>query len=429
MDTPAQAASIELPALLPQTEAAIAQLMAAPQVQAALAAAQRDDALTLADQIALTEIEAPPFHEQVRAADFARRLRELGLTDVTTDAEGNVIGVRPGTGNGPRLVLASHLDSVFPAGTDVKVRQEGNRYLAPGISDNTRGQAVLLQILRSLNEQGITTTGDLLFVGTVGEEGNGDLRGCKALFASGIAIDGLIAVDGVSVNRVLFAATGSRRFRVRYEGPGGHSYNAFGLPSATHALGRAIAAISEVQVPAEPRTTFTVGTVTGGTTVNAIAASAAMELDMRSNDGEELKRLEATIMPMLAAAAEAENRRWNAPADKQVKLVLEQIGDRPAGAQPPETSVLQAARGAQAALGIPLTKYSAASTDHNVPVSLGIPATTLGGGGAEGNNHTLREWYEPVNAWLGPQLSMLTALALVGVKGVNEPLLLVRPAR
>ncbi|MEF9943264.1 MAG: M20/M25/M40 family metallo-hydrolase, partial [Burkholderiaceae bacterium] len=421
--------AIELPPLLPPSEQAIAQLMAAPALQAALAAALRDDALTLADQIALSEIESPPFHEDVRAADFARRLRELGLTDVRIDTEGNVIGVRPGTGGGPRLVLAAHLDTVFPAGTDVKVRQEGQRYFGPGISDNARGLAVLLQILRTLTEQDIKTTGDLWFVGTVGEEGNGDLRGCKALFANNPTIDGFIAVDGVAVTRILANATGSRRYRVRYEGPGGHSYNAFGLPSATHALGRAIAAISEVPVPDEPRTTFTVGTVKGGTTVNAIAANAELELDMRSNDGEELKRLEATILPLLEAAASAENRRWNAPADQQIKLVLESIGDRPGGQQPPETSVLQAARGAQAALGITLLKYSAASTDHNVPVSLGVPATTLGGGGAEANNHTLREWYEPTNAWQGPQLSLLTALALVGVDGVSQPLLSLRPRR
>ena len=430
MDTPSQdTAPVDLPPLLPQTERAMGQLIVAPALQAALAAVRRDDALTLAEQIALSEIESPPFHEEKRAADFARRLRELGLTDVSIDAEGNVIGVRAGTGDGPRLVLAAHLDTVFAAGTDVKVRRDGDRYLGPGISDNARGLAVLLQILRALDEQRIATAGDLLFVGTVGEEGNGDLRGCKALFATDKAIDGFIAVDGVAVTRILANATGSRRYRVGYEGPGGHSYNAFGNPSATHALGRAIAAISEIQVPDEPRTTFTVGTVKGGTTVNSIAASAEMELDMRSDNGDELKRLEASVLPLLEAAAAAENRRWNAPADKEVKLVLTPIGDRPAGQQAPETPVLQAARAAQAALGIPLLKYSAASTDHNVPVSLGIPATTLGGGGAEGNNHTLREWYEPTQAWQGPQLTLLAALALVGMTGVSEPLLARRASR
>jgi len=427
MDTQSPtSASPDLPPLLPQTERAVARLMAAPAVAAALAAAERDAAVTLGDQIALSEIESPPFHEEVRAADFARRLREMGLSEVRIDAEGNVIGVRPGSGGGPRLALAAHLDTVFAAGTDVKVRRDGERYLGPGISDNARGLAVLLQVVRTLNEQNIETIGDLLFVGTVGEEGNGDLRGCKALFATDHAIDGFIAVDGVAVTRILANATGSRRYRVGYEGPGGHSYNAFGNPSATHALGRAIAAISELKVPDEPRTTFTVGTVKGGTTVNSIAASAEMELDMRSDDGDELARLEAEVLPLLEAAAAAENRRWSAPADKEVKLVLTPIGNRPAGRQGPENPVLQAARAAQAALGIPLLKYSAASTDHNVPVSLGIPATTLGGGGVEGNNHSLREWYEPTRAWQGPQLSLLSALALVGVVGVSEPLLPVR---
>ena len=179
-------------------------------------------------------------------------------------------------------------------------------------------------------------------------------------------------------------------------------------------------------MPDEPRTTFTVGTVKGGTTVNSIAASAEMELDMRSDDGDELARLEAQVLLLLEAAAAAENRRWNAPAGNEVKLTLTPIGDRPAGQQAPETPVLQAARAAQAALGIPLQKYSAASTDHNVPVSLGIPATTLGGSGVEGNNHSLRDWYEPTRGWQGPQLTLLTALALVGVVGVSEPLLPVR---
>lgn len=423
MDCSTAPQPVSLPPLDAQTEATIASLMSSAAVQAALAAIRRDDELTLADQIALTEIESPPFHESVRAADYARRLRELGLTDVRIDAVGNVIGVRPGTGGGPRLAIGAHLDTVFPGGTDVKVRQEGGRYLAPGISDNARGLAVILQVLRSLNEAGIQTQGDLLLVGSVGEEGNGDLRGCKALFSGDHGIDGFIAVDGVAVTRILAAATGSRRYRVRFEGPGGHSFNAFGNPSAIHAMGRAIAALADVRVPEDPRTTFTVGTVAGGTTVNSIAASAVMELDMRSNDGAQLKKLEAGILPLLQAAVDAENQRWSAPADKLVKLILEPIGDRPAGQQPLETSVLQAARGAQASLGIPLLKYSAASTDHNVPVSLGIPATTLGGGGAEGNNHTLREWYEPTLSWQGPQLTLLTALALVGVNGLGTPLL------
>lgn len=429
MDTSApSAAPVDLPPLLPSTERAMSRVCAAPAVTAALQAIRQDEALTLADQIALCEVEAPPFGEAVRAADFARRLRALGLSDVRQDAEGNVIGVRRGAGGGPRLALAAHLDSVFPAGTDVKVRREGDRCLAPGISDNARGLAVLLQLLRTLEAQRIETVGDLLLVGTVGEEGNGDLRGCKALFAPGHGIDGFIAVDGVAVTRILAHATGSRRYRVGYEGPGGHSYNAFGTPSATHALGRAIAAIADVRVPDAPKTTFTVGTVKGGTTVNAIAAKAEMELDMRSDDGDELTRLEAAVLPLLDAAAAAENARWDAPADRQVKLVLTPIGNRPAGQQQPDCAVLQAARAAQAALGIPLLKYAAASTDHNVAVSLGIPATTLGGGGAEGNNHSLSEWYAPAEGWLGPQLALLSALALVGVAGASEPLLPVREA-
>ena len=202
-DNPVNAKPVELPPVLAHVQAVVDTLMAQEVVAGALDAIKRDDEKTLADQIALTEVEAPPFHEEERAKEFARRLEEFGLT-ATIDPEGNVLARRSGTGNGPTLVLAAHLDSVFPAGTDVKVRKEGNRYFAPGISDDTRGLAALLQVLRTLEEKQIQTVGDILFVGSVGEEGNGDLRGSKYLFnKSGIAIDGFISVDGVNVNRVL----------------------------------------------------------------------------------------------------------------------------------------------------------------------------------------------------------------------------------
>lgn len=426
MDNPPNAKPLEMPPLQAHVQAAVDKLTACETIKAAIEAVKRDDEKTLADQIAITEVEAPPFHEEVRAKDMVRRFEELGLK-ATIDEEGNVLARRAGTGNGPTLVLAAHLDTVFPAGTNPKVRKEGNRYLAPGISDDARGLAVILQVLRTLQEFKVETVGDILFVCSVGEEGNGDLRGSKYLFnKSGIQIDGFISVDGVNVNRVLRGATGSKRYRVHFDGPGGHSWNAFGTPSAIHAIGRAIAKISDIQTKTDPKTTFTCGTIHGGTTVNSIAAHVEMELDMRSAGANELDELEAQILPIFERAAKDENARWGYKDEDGVKLTLEPIGHRPGGSQSDDVSVLQAARGAMAALDIPLYSYAFASTDHNIAVNKGVPATTLGGGGHEGFNHNVKEWYEPVDAYQGPQLAMLTSLVLVGVAGTTDPVLVKR---
>ncbi len=423
MDNPANAKPVELPPIHEDVQAVVNKLVACETIKAAIEAVKRDDEKTLADQIAITEVEAPPFHEEVRAKELVRRFEELGLK-ASIDEEGNVLARRCGQGNGPTLVLAAHLDTVFPAGTNPKVRKEGNRYLAPGISDDARGLAAILQVLRTLQEFNVKTVGDILFVCSVGEEGNGDLRGSKYLFnKSGIAVDGFISVDGVNVNRLLRGATGSKRYRVHFDGPGGHSWNAFGTPSAIHAIGRAIAKIADIQTKTDPKTTFTCGTIKGGTTVNSIAAHVEMELDMRSAGANELDELEAQILPIFEQAAKDENARWGYKDEDGVKLTLEPIGHRPGGSQSDDVSVLQAARGAMGALGIPLYSYAFASTDHNIAVNKGVPATTLGGGGKEGFNHNVKEWYEPVDAYLGPQLAMLTSLILVGVAGATEPVL------
>jgi acetylornithine deacetylase/succinyl-diaminopimelate desuccinylase-like protein len=236
-----------------------ATLAAAPLVAKALQFIEADDAATLADQKAITVIPAPPFKEQVRAEEYRKRLAALGLKDVRIDAEGNTIGVRAGSGGGPRLVVSAHLDTVFPEGTDVSIKEKDGRLYAPGIADDTRGLAAMLSVIRAFNATGIKTVGDIVFVGTVGEEGLGDLRGVKALFRDDRNIDGFISIDGVDLNRLTTAATGSKRYRMSFKGLGGHSFSAFGLPSAIHAMGRAIAKISDVQTPKEPKTTFTVG--------------------------------------------------------------------------------------------------------------------------------------------------------------------------
>ena len=413
-----------LPPINPATEAVFVKLTGHAGVNKAVDFIKADDERTLKDQIELTEIPSPPFKEAVRALEYQKRLKALGLTDARIDAEGNVIAVRRGSGNGPVLVVSAHLDTVFPEGTDVKVKVKGNRYEAPGIYDDGRGLAALLSVLRALNQTSLKTVGDIVFVGTVGEEELGDLRGVKALFRDNKSIDGFISLDGLDIGRIVNQATGSRRLRIIYTGPGGHSFSAFGLPSATHALGRAIAKISEVRTPDEPKTTFTVGTLKGGTSVNAIAAEAELGLDMRSNSAAELKKLEDRIMVLVREAADDENKRW----DKKdvIKVEVKLIGDRPAGAGQIDSPMVHAARRSVATVGGEVKSLSASSTDSNLPISLGIPAITLGGGGVGRGSHGPSEWFSPINAWLGPQSTLLTVLSLVGVDGVTQPLLVKR---
>ncbi len=390
-------------------------------MKAALSAIESDDERTLRDQIELTEIPAPPFKEAVRAAEYAKRLRALGFADAKTDGEGNVIAVRKGNGKGPLLVVSAHLDTVFPEGTDVKVKKQGERYYAPGIYDDGRGLAALLSVVRSLNATQLKTVGDIWFVGTVGEEELGDLRGVKTLFRDQPAIDGFISLDGLGIDRVVNAATGSRRFKIAYIGPGGHSFSAFGMPSATHAMGRAIAKMSDVETPSEPKTTFTVGTVKGGTSVNAIAADAEIGLDMRSNSAAELAKLETKMLAIARAAADEENARWKQPG--RVKVEIKLVGDRPAGAQPRDSLITQVGVRSAQALGVKDFYIGASSTDSNTPIALGVPALTLGSGGIGGGSHAPQEWFSPLNAWRGPQNTLLAILALVGIDGVSEPLL------
>ncbi len=411
------------PAVSPQAQQAMQKIHGAALVKAALAAIEKDDELTLRDQVELNEIPAPPFKEGARAREFQGRMKALGIADARIDAEGNVIGVRKGTGGGPRLVLSAHLDTVFPEGTDVKVTRKDGKLYAPGIYDDARGLAAVLQVLRTMNALGMRTVGDVIFVGTVGEEELGDLRGVKALFRDDPAIDGFISVDGPVVWRIVNAATGSRRYRIAFRGPGGHSFAAFGLPSAIHAMGRMIAKVGEVRTPDTPKTTFTVGTVTGGTSVNSIAADAELGLDMRSNSAEELAGLEKEILALAQQAADEENRRWNARPERSIKVELKLVGDRPAGSLPVTSPVVDTARAALGALGQPVRYIQASSTDSNTPISMGIPAATLGGGGIGGGSHSPGEWYTPANAWLGPQSLLLAVLGLAGLAEVTQPLL------
>ena len=399
-------------------------LLADPRVQSALADIETNEPETLAEQVRLTEIPAPPFQEQRRAEYYLQQMHSRGLPDAYIDTEGNVIGIRRGSGDGPLFVIAAHLDTVFPMDTDVSVEIRDGRYYAPGISDDGRGLTALLTLISAINASGMQTVGDIMFVGNVGEEGPGDLRGVKALFRDFPQIDGFVSIDGSGVTRITNGGTGSRRFAVEFTGPGGHSFSAFGLVSATHALGRAIAKIGDLQVLEQPRTTFTVGTVSGGTSVNSIAQDAMFELDMRSNDAAELARLEARVRDVVQLAADEENARWNADGgiDKgQITVNFRLIGDRPTGTTSPDHELVQVAALAFAAVGSPVQGMQTSSTDSNMPMSLGIPAITIGGGGSGGGAHSTEEWFDPTNAYLGPQLAFLLTLGLVGVQGLSAP--------
>jgi tripeptide aminopeptidase len=408
-------------------EAAYSALVDNPKVKATLEAIRADDAATFAEQKRITEIASPPYKEKVRAEYYLKRMQELGFKDAAIDTEGNVIALRKGSGSGhPKLAIAAHLDTVFPEGTDVTVKEKDGAFVGPGLGDDARGLVALLSIIKAMNTNGVATVGDIMFVGDVGEEELGNLRGMKALFRDHTDIDGFISIDGLGVDRVVNQGTGSHRYEFVFKGPGGHSFQEFGLPSAIHAMGRAIAKISDLQTPSDPKTTFTVGTVSGGTSVNAIASEARMAVDMRSNSTEELLKLEARLLDLVKQAVAEENARW-----KTDKLSVETklIGDRPAGIVAADSPIVLAAQKSVAAVasGQKVT-LGGSSTDSNQPMSLGIPAVTIGGGGQGGNWHSRNEWYKPVDGYLGPQRALMAILILEGLDGVSKPTLAVRQA-
>jgi acetylornithine deacetylase/succinyl-diaminopimelate desuccinylase-like protein len=411
----------------PALEAAYTAILAHPKVIKTLEDIKADDARTLTEQKRITEIPAPPYKERARAEYYLKRFVELGFKDASIDAEGNVIGLRKGSGGGPKLVVSAHLDTVFPEGTDVTVKEKDGVILAPGIGDDSRGLAALLSLIQAMNANELKTVGDVLFVGTVGEEELGNLRGVKALVRDHADIDGFISVDGLGITRIVNQATGSHRYEMIFRGPGGHSFQEFGLPSAIHAMGRAIAKISELRTPSEPKTTFTVGTVAGGTSVNAIAAEARMAVDMRSDSTEELLKLEARLLDLVKDAVTEENARWK--SDK-IAVDIKLIGDRPAGIVALDSPIVEATQRAVAAVTrAPRVTFAGSSTDSNWAMSRGIPAVTIGGGGEGGNWHSRNEWYRPVDAYFGPQNALLTILVLTGLEGVTKPALAMRQGK
>src|SRR2546423_3851065 len=360
-------------------------------------------------------IPAPPFGEAARAEYLATRFRQCGLAEVEIDAEGNCVALRRGRALRPLLVVSAHLDTVFPVETDFTVRRVGAQLLAPGIADDGCGLAALVAILRALNEQEIETEGSLLFVGTVGEEGEGNLRGVRYLLTAGRwakEIDLFLSLDGPGVERITNAALGSRRYRVRYAGAGGHSWGDFGAANPVHAVGRAIARLAAYPAPQSPRTTFNVGRIKGGTGVNVIAREAQMDVDLRSESAEELQRLDAFFRRAAREAAADENaaRRPDAPP---LELDIKLIGDRPGGTTPADAPLVQLALAATRACGSE-PHLDCSSTDANIAIARGLPALTIGAGGTSGNSHTLAEWYDPRGRDVGLRRALLLLLAATG---------------
>ncbi|PYZ98242.1 peptidase M20 [Alteribacter lacisalsi] len=395
-----------------------------PLIKEALVYIEEKADQTLEEQIALTTIPAPTFQESERGQEFARRLKAYGVGNITTDEAGNVFGVKKGSDpNGPRLVVCAHLDTVFPEGTSISPEWKEGRLYAPGIADDGRGLACVLTLAKVLDDCSISTKGDLIIGATVGEEGLGDLFGVKHLFNSRNDIDGFISVEPGSPERIIFQGTGSRRYRIVFRGQGGHSFGDFGIASANHALGRAAAKIADLKVPPEPKTTFTIGEMKGGTSVNTIAAEASMVIDLRSIDQMELIKLENRVLALIDEAVTEENSRWGRD---DITVTSEKVGDRPAGSQPPDSPVVKAAAAAALSLNLHPALSGPISTDSNVPISLGIPSLTLGGGGDFGGAHTLQENFDPENAHLGPQHLLLTIAALAGLSEMEEAPLLER---
>lgn len=367
------------------------------------------------EQMRICSIPAPPYGESERAEYLRLRFIECGLDEAHLDAEGNCVASRRGRNRSPLVVVSAHLDTVFPIGTDFTVRREQGKLLAPGIADDGCGLAALIALVRSLQECAIKTEGSLLFVGTVGEEGEGNLRGARFLLNEGEwagRVDAFVSLDGPGVERITHAALGSRRYRVRLQGVGGHSWGDFGAANPVHALGRAIARLASYPAPTDPRTTFNVGRIEGGSGVNVIPTDAVMDVDLRSASADELHRLDAFFRRTVREAADEENASRRA-GDPPLELDLKLIGDRPSGETPAESLIVQLALEATRAVGhTPVLERS--STDSNIAISLGIPAITLGAGGSSGNSHTLEEWYDPRGRDTGLRRALLVLLGLAG---------------
>jgi tripeptide aminopeptidase len=362
-------------------------------------------------QMELANIPAPPFGEAARGQWLRQRFNDLGLHHVEADELGNIFGFLHDDRSAPLAAVSAHLDTVFPPGTPLGSREEGAKLYGPGISDNAAGVVAMLAVASALQQAELQLAANLVFIGNVGEEGEGNLRGMRHIFADPFwsnAIRFLLVIDGAGADTYVTEALGSRRFEVIFRGPGGHSWSDFGIPNPIVLLSRALADFSQTHVPESPRTTFNVGVIQGGTSVNSIPESASARVDLRSAGMQELQKLEQRLREAVEVAARD-------LADHRISVEIQMIGDRPAATLPPDARILQVIRGVDAHLGIKSISRLA-STDANIPLSLGKEAITIGSGGDGGGAHTLREWFDCAQRDLGLKRILFTLLALTGVQ-------------
>jgi tripeptide aminopeptidase len=399
----------------------VARLSASPEVRSAYNWFRTQEPQFLQWQMEMARIAAPPFGESARAAWLQERFREIGLDDVRIDDVGNVFGTHPGFGR--RFVaLSAHIDTVFPANTPLNIRQQGSRIYGPGVSDNGAGVVAMLAIAALLRSVRIRHALPFLFIGNVGEEGEGDLRGMRHIFSTPRLKDSIaytLVLDGAGSDTIVAEALGSRRFEVIVRGPGGHSWSDFGAPNPIVILARAIETFTATTVPSIPKTTFNIGVIRGGTSVNSIPESASMKVDIRSTSMAEMERLEHSMRRALNRAVEDETMaaEMRSPAQKRpsgVNCEVVVIGNRPAGELATGARILQAVRAVDAQLSN-AAHVQRASTDANVPLSLGFEAVAIGGGGSGGGAHTLQEWFDSNGRELALKRILLTMLALAGV--------------
>src|SRR3984893_537100 len=411
----------EVSELFPRVQQEVAQLCSLPEVRSAFTWLRAQEPQFAQWQLELARIAAPPFGESARGQCLAAKFCELGLESVHTDEVGNVFGTHAGNGHG-HVSLSAHMDTVFPAGTPLNIRPQGSRLYGPGVSDNGAGVTAMLAMVAALRALRIRHALPLLFIGNVGEEGEGDLRGMRHIFSQPRWKDQIhysLVLDGAGADPIVAEAWGSRRFEVIVRGPGGHSWSDFGAPNPIVVLARAVQAFAQTPVPTSPKTTFNVGVIRGGTSVNSIPESASMSVDIRSTSMAEMERLERALRQALGQAVEEETRATETrtasrrrPFGLSSEVVV--IGNRPAGELYPNARILQVIRAVDAQLGN-AAQVQRASTDANIPLSLGLEAIAIGGGGAGGGAHTLQEWFDCNGRELGLKRILLTLLGLAGV--------------
>jgi len=408
----------------PEIASLVQELVKAPQVQQALELIKGDEARFVKESIQISEIPAPTFQEAKRAQAFAALLKANGLTDVRIDSINNVIGLRKGTGNGPAIAVVAHLDTVFDAKTDVEVKAKGSVLSGPGLADDSAALASMLSWLRAMNQAKIATPGDLYFVATVGEEAAGDLRGARQFFKDYSTIAGVVILEPLQAPYALIAQNATLRLEVTFKGPGGHAYIDYcKVPSAVNAMGRLIAKMADMSIPAQPLTTFNVGTAKGGDYVSKIAPSASIQLETRSVSRQNVETVARRIQVFAREAVDEENRRWGV---KSLSMSVREFASRLGGMTPADHPIVFAWMAAAQQLGITPRGLGVGSTDGAIPLAAGIPTLVLGFGGTAGGFHAVDETWNPTNAYKGVQLSFLTTLAMAGVEGVSQPTLATR---